>query len=79
MSKRPAGPEKDGMMMNCWYDGMMIVVERSETVCVLSMDGYYIYLLYILRGRVSPQGGETVYCQGEARRPTGDEAVVIAV
>jgi hypothetical protein len=32
--KRPAGPEKDGMMMNCWYDVMTIVVERSETTII---------------------------------------------
>ena len=31
LSKRPAGPEKDGMMMNCWYDVMTIVVDVERT------------------------------------------------
>ena len=32
VNKRPAGPEKDGMMMNCWYDVMTIVVDVERSV-----------------------------------------------
>jgi hypothetical protein len=46
ISKRPSD-RKGIRVMNCWYDVMTFVVERSETVCVL-------WILYVIPSQYQP-------------------------